>query len=165
MAWYAVHTQPAAETKAAANLQRQGYATYLPSHRRLVRHARRKDVVRRPLFPRYLFVDVDRARKAWRPILSTLGVADLVRGGDEPVAVPERVVDAIRRNEGAGVFDQLAAAGDLRSGDAVRVVEGPFADCIGRLVEASGDERVCILFEIMGRPVRSWLPAGALEAV
>lgn len=164
MAWYVVHTQPGAEFKAAAHLQRQGYKTYLPRHRRLVRHARRADMVLRPLFPRYLFVDVDREVMPWRPILSTQGVANVVRSCDEPVAVADTVIETLRHREVAGDFDRTGDVRRLEPGDSVRIATGPFADYIGRLVEAFGDERVCILFEIMGRPVRSWLSASVLEA-
>ena len=61
IAWYAVYTQPHAETKAAEHLLRQGYSAYLPRYRTWVSHARRRQPVLRPLFPRYLFAGVDRA--------------------------------------------------------------------------------------------------------
>ena len=74
MQWYAVYTQPHAEPKALEHLLRQGYAAYLPRYRTKVSHARRRQIVLRPLFPRYLFAGIDRATMPWRPILSTVGV-------------------------------------------------------------------------------------------
>ena len=58
--WYAVYTQPHAETKALEHLLRQGYSAYLPRYRTHVSHARRRLMVLRPLFPRYLFAGIDR---------------------------------------------------------------------------------------------------------
>src|SRR6185437_1454428 len=81
ISWYAVYTQPHAEPKALDHLLRQGYSAYLPRYRAKVSHARRRQIVLRPLFPRYLFVAVDRATMPWRPILSTVGVTDIVRTG------------------------------------------------------------------------------------
>jgi transcriptional antiterminator RfaH len=50
--WYVAYTQPNAESRAEEHLARQGYSIYLPRCRRLVRHARKRAVVLRPLFPR-----------------------------------------------------------------------------------------------------------------
>src|SRR6266446_3767615 len=107
MQWYAVYTQPHAEPKALEHLMRQGYSAYLPRYRTKVSHARRRQIVLRPLFPRYLFAGIDRATMPWRPILSTVGVTDVVRAGDEPAPVPAEIVAAIRRREEAGDFDRL----------------------------------------------------------
>jgi transcriptional antiterminator RfaH len=71
--WYVVHTHPHAEAKAAAHLERQGYSTYLPRYLKCRRHARRIEIVPAPLFPRYLFVTIDRLRQRWRSIQSTVG--------------------------------------------------------------------------------------------
>jgi transcriptional antiterminator RfaH len=93
--WYAVCTQPHAETKVLEHLLRQGYSAYLPRYRARVRHARPCQIVLRPLFPRHLFAGIDRASMRWRPILSTIGVANVVRAGDEPSPVPSEIVNLI----------------------------------------------------------------------
>src|SRR6187397_1071564 len=108
IAWYAVHTRPQAETKALENLLRQGYDAYLPRYRTQITHARRRQTVLRPLFPRYLFAGIDRSAMRWRPILSTAGVSDLVRSGNEPMPVAHEIVEALRAQESAGGFDALA---------------------------------------------------------
>src|SRR5579864_6690885 len=129
--WYVAYTQPHGEAKALDHLRRQGYALYLPRYRRFVRHARKRAVVLRPLFPRYLFVGLDRLSQRWRPIRSTAGVVGLVTSGDEPVPVPAEIVETLRQRERDGAFDLSSPARCLRSGDAVRVTEGPFADLVG----------------------------------
>jgi transcriptional antiterminator RfaH len=64
-------------------------------------------MVLRPAFPRYLFAGIDRAAMRWRPILSTIGVAEVVRAGDEPSPVISEIVDLIREREEAGGFDPV----------------------------------------------------------
>jgi len=70
--------------------------------------------------------------------------------------------DYSRESEGA--FDELTPAHRLRAGDRVRILEGPFENCLGRLVAASDQERVFILFEMLGRTVRAEVSAAAIEA-
>jgi transcriptional antiterminator RfaH len=162
--WYAAYTHPGAETKAHEHLLRQGYATYLPRYRRWVRHARKGAQVLRPLFPRYLFVGVDRLTQRWRPIRSTAGVVGLVTGAEEPVPVAPEIIETLRRRQGEGAFDLVSAAQRLRDGDLVRVTEGPFADLVGRLLSVADHERVYILLDLLGRAVRADVPAAAVEA-
>jgi transcriptional antiterminator RfaH len=124
MRWYAVYTRPHNEARALEHLLRQGYSAYLPRYRTQISHARRHQTVLRPLFPRYLFAGIDRVSMPWRPILSTVGVADVVRAGDEPAPVPSGIVTAIREREEAGGFDRLNPCQSLRLGELVRVTAG-----------------------------------------
>jgi transcriptional antiterminator RfaH len=163
-AWYAIHAQPHAETKALDNLLRQGYSAYLPRCRSWVSHARRRELALRPLFPRYLFAGIDGAAMRWRPILSTFGVSDVVRAGDRPAPVPGQVVAAIRTREQEGAFDGLDLQHRLRPGELVRVTAGAFEDMVGRLAELRDQDRVVVLLDLLGRAVRAELAAESVEA-
>lgn len=164
-AWYAVHTQPMAELRAAANLRRQSYETYLPLYRRRRSHARRVELVERPLFPRYLFVRFDLEVDRWRPILGTFGVSGLVRIGDTPLPVPDSVVDALQRGEAERCFDEsLEPARKFTVGVGIRVLAGPFADLVGKFQGLADAERVVVLLDLLGREVRVRLPARAVAA-
>ena len=104
--WYVVHSQPRREQIAAGHLAEQGYTVHLPTLRREIRHARRRRVVARPLFPRYLFVAVDVAAERWRPILGTRGVSALMMDGERPRPAPPGVVEAlIAASDGQGGYD------------------------------------------------------------
>ncbi len=164
ISWFAVQTRPQAESKAVANLLRQGYEAYLPRCRVRVSHARRREIVLRPLFPRYLFAGLDRALMPWRPIRSTFGVAGLVQSGDEPVAVPQSVIDTLQEREAAGAFDRLSLQQSFRPGDMVRVTEGAFEDMVGRLIEMRDHDRVIVLLDLLGRTLRTQFDAGVLAS-
>lgn len=163
ISWYAVYTKPQAEAKALENLLRQGYAAYLPRYRTEIRHARRRQSVLRPVFPRYLFAGVDRAARPWRPIVSTAGVSDVVRAGDEPLPVAPAMIEALRAQEAAGAFEALARRRPLRLGELVRIGAGAFEDMVGRLVELRDADRVVVLLDILGRAVRAQCDAAAVE--
>jgi len=152
--WYVVQSQPNAEIKAVAHLNRQGFETYLPRYLRRRRHARRIEIVPAPLFPRYLFVGIDLDQQRWRSIFSTVGVSRLVCNGEMPTAVPEQVVNALRSRHDDSGFVTLDQRPAFRPGDAIRVLDGAFADCLGLYEGLKDSERIAILLDLLGRKVR-----------
>ncbi len=152
--WYVVQTQPHCEAKAVWHLARQGFETYLPRYQKRRRHARRVETVTAPLFPRYLFVSIDRAVQRWRSIQSTVGVSRLVCNGDDPAAVADGVVAGLRRREDAHGFVRLEQGPRFAPGDQVRIVDGVFASCLGLFEAVSDGERVAVLLDLLGRKVR-----------
>ena len=152
--WYVVQTQPNCEAKAVWHLGRQGFDTYLPRYQKRRRHARRIDMVAAPLFPRYLFVSIDRAVQRWRSIQSTIGVSRLVCNGDEPAAIAAGVIDGLRRREDEGGFVRLDRRPRFALGEQVRIVDGIFASCLGLFDGISDGERVAVLLDLLGRKIR-----------
>jgi transcriptional antiterminator RfaH len=162
--WYVVQTQPNAESKVVTHLGRQGFATYLPRYLKRRRHARRVDVVAAPLFPRYLFVEIDMAMQRWRSIYSTVGVTRLVCAGDVPTPVPSLVVFTLKDREDAAGFIQLDRQPLCRLGDKIRVRTGVFCDCLGLYDGMPDRDRVAVLLDLLGRKVRVLLDADAVAA-
>lgn len=159
--WHVVYTRPNAEEVAARNLQRQGFEVFLPRYQKKRRHARRVETVVRPLFPRYLMVAIDLAVDRWRSVRSTLGVAGLVGSDERPTPVPTAVIDELlsRRDEsGLIVSDEQP----FRPGDRVQLIDGAFAEFLGRVERLTDSERVAVLLDLMGRGVRVTLSAEGL---
>ena len=152
--WYVVQAQPHGEGKAVWHLARQGFETYLPRYEKRRRHARRVETVAAPLFPRYLFVAIDRAAQRWRSIQSTIGVSRLVCNGDDPAAIADGVVDGLRRREDERGFVRLDSRPRFAIGEQVRVVDGIFASYLGLFDGISDGERVAVLLDLLGRKVR-----------
>lgn len=162
--WYVVQTQVNGEAKAAVNLQRQGFEVYLPRYLKRRRHARKVDVVAKPLFPRYMFVAIDLATQRWRSIQSTLGVSCLVCNGDEPATVPDGVVEAVREREDDKGFVRMEAVSAFMRGDRIRILGGALVDSTGLFDGLADHDRVLILLDMLGRKVRVLLDADAVAA-
>ena len=162
--WYVVQTQVNCEAKAAENLRRQGYEAYLPRYMKRRRHARKVDFTAKPLFPRYMFVAIDLATQRWRSIQSTFGVSRVVTHGDEPAALPEDVVRALKAREDGSGFVKLDARPAFAPGDKVRVLAGAFMDNAGLFNGMADHDRVSILLDMLGRQVRVVLDADLVAA-
>jgi transcriptional antiterminator RfaH len=149
--WYAVQTKPRQETVAEQNLQRQDFVTYLP--RISLRKRKRNKWVdaAEPLFPRYLFIQVDPDKDSLAPVRSTLGVAGLVRFGQLLRPVPDTVIDYIKQLEDPQTEQRQAETWPHQPGDTLEVLEGPFASLTGIYQMPLGENRALLLIELLGR--------------
>jgi transcriptional antiterminator RfaH len=162
--WYVVHTQPHAELKADAHLNRQDFETYLPRYLKKRRHARRVETVQAALFPRYLFVAIDLTTQRWRCISSTVGVSHLVCHGEEPTSVDDSVIEDLRRREDESGLIHLPVRPRFAAGNKVRLLDTAFADCIGLFEGMKDVERISVLLDLLGRKVRVLLDADSVAA-
>lgn len=142
MYWSVVQTESQREKVAAKFLKDGGFATYLP--RVLVKKRET------PLFPGYLFVTID---TQWWGIRWSIAVVKLLMSDDVPARVPDKVVDGIMRREGSDGLVKLPKVRGLMRGDRVRIVRGSFEGHLGIFEGMSGDARVCVLLELLGRSV------------
>lgn len=163
--WYVVQTRPGAERKACAHLQRQGFDTYFPQRLKQRRHARRTETLIAPLFPRYVFVNVDIERQRWRCIHSTVGVSRLVCSGERPTPIRPQILDDIRAREDERGLVTIERDPPFTHGDKVRVSSGVFSASHGLFDSVADDQRVAILLDLLGRKVRVCLEMDLVEAV
>jgi len=152
--WYAVCCKPRQEAVAEENLLRQGFQVYLPRIR--IRQRRRGqwlDAVE-VLFPRYIFIRVDPQRRSTATVRSTRGVLGLVRFGGQPAVVPDEVMQALLRREDAASGLHQDRRPLFRSGEAVKLVDGPLSGMEAVFTQQDGEQRVILLLELLGKANR-----------
>ena len=151
--WFVVHTKPRKENVALENLQRQGFLAYCPQTVQSKRRRQRWQNVTEPLFPRYVFVQLNMGLDNFAPIRSTLGVIGLVRFGNQPAVMPESVIEAIQRQE-QDIKNSYNEYPSWRKGDVLEILDGPFAGLKGIYQKKESTERVSLLLEILGQQNR-----------
>ena len=162
--WYVVHTAPNGEARATAHLRRQGFETFMPRFVKMRRHARRSEKVLAPLFPRYLFIQMNLSVDRWRAVNGTVGVSHLICSGDEPVPVRAGIVEAlIAQADGVDRVDP-AALQLFCAGDRLRIVDGALADQVGAFERMTADQRIVLLMTVLGREVKVTLPLASVDA-
>lgn len=162
--WYLAQLKPGGLDRAETNLNRQNFKTFMPVREASARRNGKIVHAHKPLFPGYLFTQVQPDQQQWRAINSTYGVARLVSlGQGRPTPVPAAfMAELFCRTDATGV---LGAPENLKAGDSVRIISGPFSQQIGRIASAESNDRIFLLMELMGRAVRTQVSATQLEVI
>ncbi len=164
--WYAIRTQPRKEFYAKQNFENQNFKVFLPTTKRIVRHARKVKETLSPLFPGYLFLHLSKSEENWVTISSTYGAIGPVRFGNYYPPVPEWFIKGLmsRMTDSGiipvGIKEQYGFA----PGDRV-VVRGPNDTIIEGILKAiDGKDRALILIEMLKREVTAKVPLANLKA-
>lgn len=161
-AWYLVYCKPRQESVARENLTRQGYETYLPCMRDVRRRQGKRVSLIAPMFPRYLFIHLNRETDNWAPIRSTLGVVSIVKFGRAAARVPDDLLAMLRSREDVQGI-QLLPVEEYKPGSRVRITQGGFAGYEGIFQAASGRDRVTVLLDVLGRKARASVDSSSIE--
>jgi transcriptional antiterminator RfaH len=164
--WFAVYTKPRQEHVALLNLEGQAFECYLPMVGQPVQRRRANNAASSTaLFPRYLFLNAAPDVQSLASVGSTRGVVGLVRAGYDLIKIPASIIAGLKKrmHPATGLIALDGAA--PRTGDKVRVFDGPFADMEGVFKERRGGTRSLLLLEILGRETAVEIDARLLQRV
>jgi len=88
----------------------------------------------------------------------------LIMGGTQPARVPDSVIAEIRARERGGLVD-LPRREVFLTGEAVRVIQGPFAGHLALFAGQRPHDRVSVLLALLGGQQRVERPRDGIEAV
>lgn len=148
--WVVVMSKPNCEAMAVENLKQQGYGCYFP---RFKAAGRGNVILKKPLFPRYLFASID---KVWYSIRGTRGVSHLLMSDNGPAIIPDSAIEAMRAKEDSDGFIVLGkdkSPERFHKGDPVKATEGPLTGLDLIYDGMSSHERVKVLATLLGRQV------------
>jgi transcriptional antiterminator RfaH len=162
--WFLIYCKPNQEARAEINLTRQGFTIYRPTAN-LTKQAptgRQTSVKAKPLFPRYLFINVDPEVQSVAPIASTLGVVQIVRFGSEFACASDRLINEIKMYEQKRQTEQ-DYRDKLVKGDVVFLDTHGFDQIKAIYCNPCGDERAMILMNILGNQSKVSVPLQSLS--
>ncbi|MDL2283913.1 transcription/translation regulatory transformer protein RfaH [Oxalobacter sp. OttesenSCG-928-P03] len=164
MHWYVIHTKPRQEQRALLNLERQHYTCFLPMLAIEKLHKGKLAVVQEPLFPRYLFIQLDtnQSSQSWAPIRSTKGVSRLVTFGNEPAKASEELIKVLSEQNRAIVQQPKKL---FTPGERVLIADGPFAGIEALFQMQDGDSRVMVLIELLNKPTALTIASSKLRKI
>ncbi len=156
--WYVVHTYSGHENKVAVTLKQRIDSEHLqekildvlvPVQDKIEIKGGKKITIKEKIFPGYILVKMVLDDASWLAVRTTQGVTSFVGMGNKPTPISEAEVQTIVRftQEEAPVYKQVFSADDT-----VKIVDGPFADFIGKVDSVDGERgKVKVLVSIFGR--------------
>lgn len=157
-AWYVVHCYSGYENKVKKGLEQRInsmgmqsliFRAVVPTEEEVdIREGKRKVIPRR-VFPGYILVEMVMTEESWYVVRNTPGVTGFVSSGDKPQPLREEdVAKILKRME----TDQPKVRVTYRPGQAVRIIDGPFADFRGTVEEVNMEKgKVRVLVSMFGR--------------
>jgi transcriptional antiterminator NusG len=157
-AWYVVHCYSGYENKVRHNLEQRIetmgmkdkiFDVVVPTEEEIeVKEGKRRTVERR-VFPGYILVNMTLSEESWYVVRNTPGVTGFVGMGNSPTPLrPEEVAQIIKRMEAEAPRIKVT----FKSGERVRIVDGPFNDFRGTVSEIDMERaKVRVMVNFFGR--------------
>lgn len=156
--WFVVHTLTGKENKVKTSIEKMAEAKdmghllgriLVPTETEVRTAGGQRREVKRKLYPGYVIIEAVPTDEIRQLILQTNGVTHFVGSSNEPVPLTEAEVEKVLATMG----EESQRPRSVWSVDqSVRVVEGPFSEFTGKIVEVNPErETVKVLISIFGR--------------
>lgn len=156
--WYIVHTYSGHENKVARKLRQRAetmgfddkiFDIIVPTRDTIKVSQGKKESVKEKIFPGYVLVKMILTDETWLLVRTTQGVTTFIGAGNKPTPISEKEVEAIQQFM---KLDQPTYKTNYTVGEAVKIVDGPFADFLGTIDNIDEDKgKLKVLVSIFGR--------------
>ncbi|MCL7945156.1 transcription/translation regulatory transformer protein RfaH [Marinobacter sp. ATCH36] len=158
MTWYALQHKPAQGDRALAHLQNQDIVCFYPKVTVEKIRAGKRTKKLEPLFPGYLFVNLEQTDPQWAKLRSTRGVIRVVSFANKPAGIPDDVIQHVKDS-----LDAVAEQGGIKPGQQVELDDGPFKGISAIFQAYDGEERAIVLISFMQKQQTVKVPLSALH--
>lgn len=144
--WYIVHTYSGYENKVKVNLEKRIEYTNMgdkifrievPQKTVVQMKGGKKQEKEEKVFPGYVLVEMIMDEDSWYVVRHTSGVTKFVGSVKKPIPVKESEIKRILHRTSSQV-EKVEL--DVKSGDKVRIISGPFADFDADIIEVYPDK-------------------------
>ena len=164
LAWYALHVRSRHELITNSELRRKGINTYLPTIKKWRQWKDRKKFVEFPLFPGYLFVNIDPDSQGYLKVLKTRGSVRFVSSvPGSPVPIPPEEINALMMLVSSG--EELDVYPHIREGTRVKVGRGLFAGAEGVLDRKEAHCIFVVNITLLGKSIGVRISADEVECI
>ncbi|MDQ6790915.1 MAG: transcription termination/antitermination protein NusG [Candidatus Dormibacteraeota bacterium] len=155
--WYVIHAYSGHEEKVKKNLEKRIESmdmhdkileVFVPMEDEIeIKDGKRRHVQKR-IFPGYILVKMVMSDESWYVVRNTPGVTSFVGSGNKPVPLQENELRSILKQ----VKQEPQIRVEFQLGESVRVVDGPFADFLGKVDEINAEKgKLKVLVNMFGR--------------
>ncbi len=157
--WYVINAYSGSEEKVRTNLIKR--IESMDMHDRIfdvlvpvedvieIKDGQRRKVPRK-VFPGYILVRMIMSDEAWSVVRNTPGVTSFVGTGNTPIPLQEHEVKGIQKQLKEEVPSKVSV--EYEVGENVHVIDGPFTDFNGKVVEINMEKgKLKVLVNMFGR--------------
>jgi len=166
--WYVIHTYSGYENKVASNIEKtvesRGIQSLIqevkvPTETVVEIKDNKEREVERKIFPGYVLVKMVLSDETWYIVRNIRGCAGFVGSSAKPIPLtPEEV-----RKLGV---ERREVRLSYNVGEAVRILEGPLANMVGKVAEINIDTKtVKVIVSMFGRETPAELTLGQIESI
>jgi transcriptional antiterminator NusG len=173
--WYVVHTLTGKEDAVKKSLENQLASNpesakfvgtiMVPTEKVAEIKEGEKKISERKFFPGYILVEMELNDKSWYLIKNTMGVTGFVGSKTKPVPLKdEEVAEILEQTKEAKAKPVPKVV--FKSGEAVRIKEGPFKNFSGTIEETNLEKgKIKVMISIFGRATPVELEAWQVEKI
>ncbi len=156
--WFVIHTYSGHEERVKKRLEQRGKLMdfdadisqiVIPTEDEVEVKGGQRRTVARKILPGYVLVQMGMSDQSWNIVRNTPGVTGFVGSGTKPIPLREDEVNQILKRMTA---EAPRVKVGFKSGQSVRVTDGPFANFVGVVDEITeGKGKVKVLLSLFGR--------------
>jgi transcriptional antiterminator NusG len=156
--WYVIHTYSGYEEAVAKNLKQRVeslgmedkiFNVLVPKEKKIKIVKNKRKVVEEKIYPGYILVEMIVTDDSWYVVRNTPNVTGFVGAGITPIPVSDQEIEILKKRMGV---EEPEYKIDLRPGDSVQIIDGPFKDFDGSVAEIDEKRgKVKVLINMFGR--------------
>jgi transcriptional antiterminator RfaH len=162
--WFCARTLPHKERFAEDNLVKNGFTVYCPRYQKWISSARQKQLVSRPLFPGYLFIQQAENAGFLGILRRSPGISTIVGAQNSFSVLPDTVILKIKQGENQSGFIEINH-NRFKKGDKIKLNDERFSDMDAIFEEQDDLLRSIILIKLLGKANRVKVLTNSLEFV
>jgi len=156
--WYVLHTYSGYEEAVARNLKQRIesmgmddkiFNVLVPTEKKIKIKGGKRHVVEEKIYPGYVLVEMIVTDDSWYVVRNTPRVTGFIGAGTVPTSISSDEIKNLQKRMGV---EEPKYKIDVRVGDPVKIVDGPFKDFDGKVDEIDEQRgRVKVLVSMFGR--------------
>ena len=156
--WYVIHTYSGYEDAVAKNLKQRIeslgmedkiFNVIVPKEKKIKIKDSKRKLVEEKIYPGYVLVEMIVTDDSWYVVRNTPNVTGFVGAGTTPVPVSTVEIETLKKKMGVETPQYKI---DVKAGDAVKIIDGPFKDFDGKVAEIDEEKgKIKVLVNMFGR--------------
>jgi len=156
--WYVIHTYSGYEEAVAKALKQRIesfgmedkiFNVIVPKEKKIKIKNGKKKVVEEKIYPGYVLVEMIVTDDSWYVVRNTPNVTGFVGSGTTPIPVSKEEIENLKKRISAEAPQYKI---DVKVGDLVRIIDGPFKDFEGKVSEIDEERgKIKVLINMFGR--------------